>query len=52
MKKKIRIVKDENGITWRTEITHADDGSKCIVSTKIAGFRRKIDSQQSMVILN
>lgn len=47
LKKKVRIVKDENGVTWRKEYSKRPDGTKSIVSTKIAGFRYKIESQKS-----
>ena len=50
MKKKIKIQKDENGITWRSEYTKSADGSKSIVSTKIAGFRRHITIANTMVL--
>lgn len=49
MKKKIRIVTDENGITWRQKLTKSSKGEILITSTKIGGFRRKITLQNSMV---
>jgi hypothetical protein len=49
LKNKIKIETDENGITWRKEFSKSAKNGSCVVSTKIAGFRRKVVNHNTMV---